>query len=222
MKVFTMVFSPIEVNTYIVADPSGKCIVIDCGCYTEEEFEKLTSFIKSENLKPVLLLNTHCHLDHIFGNGRFFSEYGLGTLCHKEEEKNRKNAVMFAGFFGLQMDEPPEPAGLIEDNQTIVSEILNFKALHVPGHSPGSLAFYCEKGNMVFTGDALFAGTIGRTDLPGGDYNTLVNSIKNKLFTLPPSTVVYPGHGKKTTIGNEIATNPFLMDKRKNNPGSTI
>jgi glyoxylase-like metal-dependent hydrolase (beta-lactamase superfamily II) len=96
MKVFTMVFSPIEVNTYIVADPSGKCIVIDCGCYTEEEFEKLTSFIKSENLKPVLLLNTHCHLDHIFGNGRFFSEYGLGTLCHKEEEKNRKNAVMFA------------------------------------------------------------------------------------------------------------------------------
>jgi glyoxylase-like metal-dependent hydrolase (beta-lactamase superfamily II) len=210
MQIYRLVFSPIEVNTYIIADDDNKCAVIDCGCYTEQEFKEFTDFLEKKNLEPVLLLNTHCHLDHIFGNGRFLEKYKLGSLSHSGDEMNRKNSVKQALFFGLKMEAPPEPAGLIEDGQIITFGPAKLKALHVPGHSPGSLAFYIEKDGIVFTGDSLFAGSIGRTDLPGGNYDTLINSIKTKLFTLPAETVVYPGHHGSTTIGQEIDTNPYF------------
>ena len=128
------------------------------------------------------------------------------------DEMNRKNAVQHAMLFGLTMDNPPEPQGFIKDNQIVTFGTIELLALHVPGHTAGSLAFYSEKNNCVFTGDALFAGSIGRTDLPGGDFDTLIKSIKNKLFVLPPSTVVYSGHGNETTIGNEIKSNPYFND----------
>ncbi len=211
MEIYRLVFSPISVNTYILADSDNKCAVIDCGCYIEEEFRQLTDFLDDKELVPVLLLNTHCHLDHIFGNGWFLAKYGLGTLCHQGDEMNRKNAVKQAMFFGLKMDTPPEPAGFIEDGQIVSFGKVILKALHVPGHSPGSLAFYCEKEGVVFTGDALFAGSIGRTDLPGGDYGSLIKCIKEKLFTLPENTVVYPGHYGSTTIGEAIKTNPYFV-----------
>ena len=123
---------------------------------------------------------------------------------------NRKNAVQHALLFGLKMDDPPEPEGFIEDSQTVTFGTTKLIALHVPGHTPGSLAFYCEKNGCVFTGDALFSGSIGRTDLPGGNFETLINSIKNKLFVLPPATIVYPGHGNETTIEREMKTNPYF------------
>lgn len=211
MEIYRFVFSPIDVNTYILADSENKCVVIDCGCYDEGEFRQLAGFIEDKKLVPVLLLNTHCHLDHIFGNGRFLEKYGLRTLCHSGDEMNRKNAVKQAMLFGLKMEAPPEPARFIEDGEIISSGPVKFKALHVPGHSPGSIAFYCENEGVVFTGDALFAGSMGRTDLPGGDYNTLMKSISEKLFTLPEKTVVYPGHYGSTTIGEEIKTNPFFV-----------
>ena len=210
METYRLVFSPIDVNTYILADKDNKCAIIDCGCYTEQEFKQFTDFLEKKNLEPVLLLNTHCHLDHIFGNGKFLEKYKLGTFCHSGDEMNRKNSVKQAMFFGLKMDAPPEPAGFIEDGQIILSGLAKLKALHVPGHSPGSIAFYIEKEGIVFTGDALFAGSIGRTDLPGGDFDTLINSIKTKLFTLPAETVVYPGHYGSTTVGKEINTNPYF------------
>lgn len=205
-----MVFSPIEVNTYILADNFGKCVVIDCGCYTETEFEKFTGFLEKKHLEPVLLLDTHCHLDHIFGNRRFMEKYKIGAFCHKDEKKNREDSVLHAHFFGLEMDTPPEPAGLLTDQQEIFFGSVILKALHVPGHSAGSLAFYCEEAGIVFTGDALFSGNIGRTDLPGGNYESLINSITRQLFVLPSATIVYPGHGDSTTIGNEIKTNPYF------------
>lgn len=210
MEIFKLVFSPIEVNTYIFADQDRKCAVIDCGCYNEAEFKLLTGFLEEKELQPVLLLNTHCHLDHIFGNKLFLEKYNLGAFCHREEEMNRKNCLKHAIFFGLTMDIPPEPAGLIDDGQIISFGSVKLKALHVPGHSPGSLAFYCEEVKTVFTGDALFAGSIGRSDIPGGNHDTLIKSIKNKLFTLPPETVVYPGHGESSSIGEEIRTNPYF------------
>lgn len=210
MEIYKLVFSPIEVNTYILADKDNKCAVIDCGCYTREEFEQLTDFLENKNLDPVLLLNTHCHPDHIFGNGRFLQKYGLGSLCHAGEEINIKNSIKFAEFIGLSMQTPPEPAGLIDDEQIIFFGSVTLKALHVPGHSQGSLAFYSEKEGVVFTGDALFAGSIGRTDLPGSDYDTLINSIKTKLLVLPPETVVYPGHYGSTTIGSCKEDHYFL------------
>lgn len=212
MKIHKLVFSPIEVNTYILYDESGDCAILDCGCYDKKETDKFEKFISSKNLKPVLLLNTHCHLDHIFGNKFILEKYGLRPFSGELDEMNRKNALQHAMIFGLTMENPPEPQGFIEDNQTVKFGANELLALHVPGHSPGSLAFYSSNDNCVFTGDALFAGSIGRTDLPGGDFNTLIKSIKNKLFVLPPSTVVYAGHGNETTIGNEIKSNPYFDD----------
>lgn len=210
MKIYKLVFSPIEVNTYILADDSGDCAIIDCGCYDKKEFEKLSGFIEEKGIKPVLLLNTHSHLDHIFGNNFILERYGLKTYSSELDEMNRKSAVHHAMLFGLTMDEPPEPQGFITDNQVIAFGKTSLRALHVPGHTSGSIAFYSEADNCVFTGDALFSGSIGRTDLPGGNYETLMNSIRNKLFVLPPSTIVYPGHGEKTTIDHEIKTNPYF------------
>lgn len=210
MKIFKLVFSPIEVNTYILVDKSGDCAIIDCGCYDKEECEKLEAIIKNENVKPVLLLNTHCHLDHVFGNRFILEKYGLKTFSNELDEMNRKEAVQHAMLFGLTMEEPPEPAGFISDNQLVMFGTTELKALHVPGHTLGSLAFYSEKNECVFTGDALFAGSIGRTDLPGGDFDTLISGIKKKLFVLPPSTIVYAGHGDETTIGKEIKSNPYF------------
>jgi hydroxyacylglutathione hydrolase len=214
MEIFRLVFSPIEVNTYILADQDGKCAVIDCGCYDKAEFERLTGFLEIKDLQPVLLLNTHCHLDHIFGNGMFLEKYNLGAFCHEEEEMNRRICVQHAMLFGLTMDAPPKPSGLINDGQSVSFGTVNLKALHVPGHSPGSLAFYSEENKVVFTGDALFEGGIGRTDLPGGNYDVLLNSIRTRLFVLPPATIVYPGHGESTTIGDEMKFNPYFMSDR--------
>jgi hydroxyacylglutathione hydrolase len=211
MKIYKLVFSPIEVNTYILEDESGDCAIIDCGCYGREESDRLADFIKNKNINPVLLLNTHCHLDHIFGNKFILERFNLRAYSNENDEINRKDAVQHAMLFGLTMNDPPEPAGFLTDNQTIIFGRTELAALFVPGHSPGSLSFYCKKDNCVFSGDALFAGSIGRTDLPGGDYDTLIKSITNKLFVLPPSTIVYPGHGKETTIEQEIRSNPFFV-----------
>jgi hydroxyacylglutathione hydrolase len=211
MEIYKLVFNPIDVNTYILADESGDCAIIDCGCYDRGEFIELTDLIEEKKLKPVLLLNTHCHLDHIFGNRFMLEKYNLGTFCHKEDERNRDNAVNHAIMFGLSMEIPPVPAGFLTDNQTVSFGTTELVVLHVPGHSHGSVAFYSRNNKTVFTGDALFAGSIGRTDLPGGNYETLINSIIKKLFTLPAETVVYPGHGNETTIGTEIESNPYFI-----------
>jgi glyoxylase-like metal-dependent hydrolase (beta-lactamase superfamily II) len=211
MEIYKLVFNPIEVNTYILADQSGDCAIIDCGCYDRNEFSELTDLILEKNLKPVLLLNTHCHLDHVFGNGFILVKFSLGSFFHKEDEPNRKNAVNHAIMFGLSMETPPGPTGYLKDGQKVSFGNTDLVALHVPGHSRGSLAFYSKKDNAVFTGDALFAGSIGRTDLPGGDFNTIISSIKNKLFTLPLDTDVYPGHGEKTSIRIELESNPYFI-----------
>jgi len=210
MKIYRFVFSPIEVNTYILADDSGDCAIIDCGCYDKKESEELEFFIKDKRINPVLLLNTHCHLDHVFGNRFILEKYGLRTLSCEFDELNRKDASQHSLLFGLTMENPPEPAAFLTDNQKVVFGKTELVVLLVPGHTEGSIAFYSEKNDCVFTGDALFAGSIGRTDLPGGNYDTLINSIRNKLFVLPGSTIVYPGHGKETSIEKEIKTNPFF------------
>lgn len=211
MEIYKMVFSPIQVNTYILEDESGDCAIIDCGCYDDTEFSRLVSFIEKKKINPVLLLNTHCHLDHIFGNGFMLKKYGLRTHSGELDEINRKNAVQHALMFGLNMDPPPEPEAFIRHDQVLSFGSTELVALHVPGHAPGGLAFYSKKNGVVFTGDALFAGSIGRSDLPGGDHEQLLESIKENLFVLPSETVVYSGHGEDTTIGNEIRTNPFFL-----------
>lgn len=211
MEVFRFVFSPIDVNTYIVADETGECAVIDCGCYDREEFSRFRAFIDEKKLRPVLLLNTHCHLDHIFGNRFMLEDFGLYSYFNREDEENREKAVTHAMFFGLSMEPPPVPGGFVTDSEQVAFGNSVMTALHVPGHSKGSLAFYSKNDSVVFTGDALFAGSIGRTDLLGGDYDTLIRSIRTKLFTLPGNTVVYPGHGESTSIRREMITNPYFI-----------
>ncbi len=210
MKIDRLVFSPIEVNTYIIDDEKGNCAIIDCGCYSLEEFNELKGFLMQRELKPVLLLNTHMHLDHIFGNAMMFSEYGLLTHATAEEESNRQAATNHALMFGMKMDEPPVIGTLISPNQLISFGDIKFKSLFVPGHTSGSVAYYAEDHNVVFTGDALFNGSIGRSDLPGGNHETLIKSINKELLSLKSETVVYPGHGNTTTIGFEKENNPYL------------
>ena len=210
MKVYKFVFSPIQVNTYVLADISGECAIIDCGCYDRNEFSGLVNLLESNRLKPVLLLNTHCHLDHIFGNSFILDKYKLRPYSNQLEEPNRKYAVNHALMFGLSMNAPPEPAGFISDNEKVTFGNTTLLALHVPGHTAGSLAYYCETDKCVFTGDALFAGSIGRADLPGGNFDTLIKSIKTQLLPLPGETVVYSGHGPETTIEKEMRTNQYL------------
>ena len=211
MEVFKLVFSPIQVNTYVLADQTGDCAIIDCGCYDRNEFSALVGVIESGKLNPVLLLNTHCHLDHIFGNRFIYNKYRLSPFSNELEELNRKNAVNHALLFGLSMDSPPEPAGFISDQQKLIFGGTTLLALHVPGHTAGSIAYYSKSDSCVFTGDALFAGSIGRTDLPGGNFETLLESIRNQLLTLPGETVVYSGHGPETTIEKEKNTNQYLI-----------
>ncbi len=213
MEIRTLVFNPISVNTYILSDGSGECAIIDCGCYDSFESEELISFLDGEKLKPVLLLNTHCHLDHIFGDSLMLEKYGLRALCHHDDLMNRKRAVDHARMFGLYMEPPPEPAGYLSGGERVRFGNSELDVIHVPGHAPGSLAFYSKNEKSVFTGDALFEGSIGRSDLPGGNHETLLNSIREKLFILPADTVVYPGHGNTTVIGDELRFNPYFIHK---------
>ncbi|HAX93103.1 MAG TPA: MBL fold hydrolase [Bacteroidales bacterium] len=213
MEIRKLVFNPISVNTYVLSDGSGDCAIIDCGCYDSFESEELTALLEDGNLKPVLLLNTHCHLDHIFGDRLMLEKYGLGALCHHDDLMNRKRAVDHARMFGLSMEHPPEPAGYLSGGEKVRFGNSELEVIHVPGHAPGSLAFYSKPDKSVFTGDALFEGSIGRTDLPGGNHETLLNSIRDRLFILPADTVVYPGHGNSTLIGDELRFNPYFIHK---------
>ena len=210
MKIFRQVFSPIQVNTYTLKGNGRECIIIDCGCYDSNEEERFEVFLKSHDLKPALLLNTHCHLDHVFGNGFMNRRYGLKSRADELDLSNLKSAPAHAMIFGLSMDKPPETGDPLKDGDQIVLGDLECEVISVPGHTAGSLAFYFPSAGAVFTGDALFAGSIGRTDLEGGDFETLVKSISTRLFSLPDDTVVYPGHGPETTIGHEKKTNPFF------------
>ena len=206
-------FNPFQENTYVLYDDTKECIIIDPGCFTPPEKEELRNFIESAELKPVRLINTHCHLDHIFGN-KFVSEtYNLPLEIHKGELPVLESAPMVCQNYGIPYPEPsPAPERFIEEGDIITFGNTSLKTYFTPGHSPASISFYCEASNFLIAGDVLFHGSIGRTDLPGGDFATLINSIKTQLFTLPDEVKVYAGHGPATTIGFEKNNNPFLQN----------
>ncbi len=205
-----IVFNAFQVNTYLVWDESGDCLVIDPAFYSREEQEALISIIHKKGLTIKGQLNTHCHVDHILGVDFMKTEFGCPVRAHREELKIITNAPLMGDLFGWSV-EPIDGIDefLLENNDIHLGKHL-LKTLHVPGHSPGSVALYSKEGGFVITGDALFQGSIGRTDLPGGDYDTLIKSIREKLLTLPPETLVFPGHGPSSTIGHERDENPYL------------
>lgn len=206
-------FNPFEENTYILYNNDGDCCIIDPGCYTPDEQKQLHDFINTNDLHPVYLLNTHCHLDHIFGNTFVSETWKLPLHLHKKELPVLEFAPASAAMYGL----PPFKTDAMEmifleeyDQIKIGNDIL--KILFTPGHSPGSISFYNEADEYVISGDALFSGSVGRTDLPGGDFQQLEQSIKTRLYTLPEITKVHPGHGGGTSISFEKKNNPFVRE----------
>lgn len=209
IKVF--IFNPFQENTYILHDETNESVIIDAGCISDSEKKQLQQYILENNLTVKHLLNTHLHLDHQFGNKFIFDTYQIAPEAHHEDEFLLENVVAQARSYGFQINESAQKIGnYIDENQEIVFGNSILKVIHVPGHSPGHLAFYLEAEEAIFVGDVLFKGSIGRSDLPKGDFATLIRSIKNKLMPLPDSTVVYSGHGPITSIGDEKLNNPYL------------
>ncbi len=204
-------FSPIQENTYILYNEFNECIIIDPGCYFDEEKEALSAFITGQGLTPVMLLNTHCHLDHVFGNKFVAETYGLKLHIHKGEKQVLDFAPASGLMYNMPFDNYAGEIEFLEAGSTIKLGADELKILFTPGHSPGSLSFYSQADGFVISGDVLFYRSIGRTDLPGGNFDTLVNSIRTQLFVLPEDTRVYSGHGPLTKIGDEKRENPFLM-----------
>jgi hydroxyacylglutathione hydrolase len=208
VKAFT--FNPVQENTYILYNDQKECCIIDPGCYFKEENAELKNYIENSGLKPVLLLNTHCHLDHIFGNKFVHDTWGLLLHIHQNEKKVLEFGPASGLMYNLPFENYNAELKFIKPGEPIKLETDELEIRFTPGHSPGSVSFYNKPGGFVIGGDVLFNGSIGRTDLPGGDFNTLVTSIRNQLFTLPDETIVYSGHGPETTIGFEKKNNPFV------------
>jgi hydroxyacylglutathione hydrolase len=208
VKVLT--FSPVQENTYILFNKEKEAIIIDPGCYGNEEEEKLRHFIEKEGLTPRLLLNTHCHLDHIFGMKFVAETWNLIPHIHPLEKPVLEYGPVAGLMWNLPFDVYNGPLAFLEEGTVtgLVGDPLEI--FFTPGHSPGSISFYNAAGGFVVSGDVLFRGSIGRTDLPGGNFNTLASSIRDKLYMLPEETVVYSGHGATTTIGTEKKTNAYV------------
>ena len=204
------VFNPFQENTFVVYDETNEAIIVDAGCYADNEKNILASFISDNQLKPVLTVNTHCHIDHVVGINYVKENYQIPLQTNKNEEMLLQASLEQGKIFGLNMDTPPAIDHYISDGDTIKFGNSELSVISVPGHSPGSVALYSMPDKAIIVGDVLFDGSIGRTDLPGGSYDTLINSIRTKLMVLPDDVTVYPGHGPSTTIGKEHDTNPFL------------
>ncbi|HMW38437.1 MAG: MBL fold metallo-hydrolase [Saprospiraceae bacterium] len=208
IKCFTV--NPFYENTYLIWDKHGVAAVIDPGFYSKAEWNSFASFISDHQLILSDVILTHAHLDHIFGCEEIYRNFGLRPRMHADEISLYHGANQVAAMYGLDHFEYPPAGDLLSNNEVLHVGQLQLKILYTPGHSPGGISLYSEAAGLVFSGDALFEGSIGRTDLPGGNMEILRSSIRNQLFTLPSETTVYSGHGGVTAIGQEILTNPFF------------
>jgi glyoxylase-like metal-dependent hydrolase (beta-lactamase superfamily II) len=209
MKVHQFTFSPFQENTYILTE-SNKCLIIDPGCYDQTERNILFNFIKQKDLEPLAIVNTHCHIDHVFGVKAVVDEYQIPFLCDSRDMDNLKRSANMASQYGLDFDEAPEPNAFLDElkNYSFGPGLLELR--FTPGHAPGHQCFVNHDEKWVIAGDTLFQLSIGRTDLPGGNHQELLNSIKRELFSLPDDYQVFSGHGASTNIGFEKKHNPFM------------
>ncbi|MEO8794567.1 MAG: MBL fold metallo-hydrolase [Daejeonella sp.] len=208
IKSFTC--NPYQENTYLLYDESKECVIIDPGMYSGDEQNAVLKFIAENKLKPVLLLNTHCHIDHVLGNKFIYDTYGLLPQFHEGEKPLLAAVVSYAPQMGIRYEVSPLPEIYLEESGHIEFGNSRLDFIFAPGHSPAHLCFYSKADKFVIGGDVLFYQSIGRTDLPGGNHDQLLKSIRENLFTLPDEVKVYPGHGPATTIGFEKVNNPFL------------
>ena len=210
IKIKKFTFNPIQENTYVLYDETGECVIVDAGCYFDYEQKELADFIEEKQLKPVKLVNTHCHFDHVFGIRYCRAKYNIPFLAHREDLFLIENMVEHGDRFGIPTEPVEGPDAFINEGDLIQFGNSVLELIYVPGHSPGSLVLYNPEQHFMLAGDVLFYGSIGRTDLPKGSYEQLISNIKMKLLVLPEETLVYSGHGTETSIGFEKQSNPFL------------
>lgn len=210
MEIKKFVFSPFMENTYIISNENRECLIIDPGCYDANEQKALENYITERGLTPKLLLNTHCHLDHVFGNAFVMDKYKIPLAMHQLDLPTLAMGERSAMMYGLSLMPSPEPTQFLGEGDVVELGEIKLEVIFVPGHAPGHIVFYNKDEGYVINGDVLFQESIGRTDLPGGDHATLLKNIKEKMYQLPDETIVYCGHGEETTIGHEKKYNPFV------------
>jgi glyoxylase-like metal-dependent hydrolase (beta-lactamase superfamily II) len=212
IKIKKFTFNPFQVNTFILWDETKECAIIDPGCYEQYEKEQLLQFIDDERLKPVSLINTHSHIDHIIGNHFVAGKYGLKLATHEDGKRYVEHAGQSAHVYGFEGVTFIQPELFVKEGERVGFGNSSLAVIETPGHAEGSICLISEEQKFVIVGDVLFLQSIGRTDLPGGDFNLLLQNIKEKLFTLDDEYTVYCGHGPETKIGMEKVQNPFLQD----------
>lgn len=212
LKIKSFVFSPFYENTYVLSDETKEAVIIDPGCYERWEKQDLKEYIERTGLKVVKLLNTHCHIDHVFGNDFVIRTWKVPFYAHKLDLPNLQRAATYGQLFGVSPDPSPDPDHFLEEGDVVEFGNTKLEVLFVPGHAPGHVAFFHRSSQELFSGDVLFRGSIGRVDLPGGNYETLMTSIEEKVLPLGDDVTVYSGHGETTTIGDERRRNPFIRE----------
>ena len=210
MQIKAFTFNPFEENTFVLYDETGEGIIIDPGCYEQREREALQTFVAEEELTIKHLINTHCHIDHVLGNAWAARTFGLVLTMHRLDLPTLKANEVVGPNYGFAQYEALSPTHFFDDGDTVSFGNTTLEVRFTPGHAPGHVVLYHAPTQVVIGGDVLFRGSIGRTDLPGGDFDTLARSIRHQLYTLPDAVTVYPGHGPETTIGFEKANNPFV------------
>lgn len=209
LKIESFTFNAFQENTFVVSDQTNECIIIDPGCYEKSEGDALIEYIADEALKVTAIINTHCHIDHVLGNYRMKEVFKTKLWINRIEEPYLRAVKTYAPNYGFNLYQESSPDGFIDEKEFVTVGTHELEVLFVPGHSPGHIALYDEQEKIILAGDVLFRNSIGRTDLPGGDHDTLIHSIQHKLFQLPDDVTVYCGHGPETTIGYEKKTNPY-------------
>lgn len=209
IQVKSFTFNPFLENTYVLYDDSNECIIIDPGCYEQYEKQVLSDFVTENNLEVVRLLNTHCHIDHVFGNQYIKDTYKVDLEIHKADEETLRAVKVYAPSYGFQHFQESVAEKFLSEGDVVEFGNSQLAILFVPGHAPGHIAFYNKEQKICIGGDVLFRESIGRTDLPGGNHDQLIRSIQNNMFLLDDDTTVYCGHGPSTTIGHEKKYNPF-------------
>lgn len=210
MTVSSFTFNAFSENTYVLHDETKECVIIDPGCYDKKEQDTLRNFVSENDLKVVTLLNTHCHIDHVFGNKFVQDTYQVPFLIHEKDLPTLNAVPVYAPSYGFPHYNPASPTDFLTEGEKITFGNTTLEILFTPGHAPGHVVFYNKEASICIGGDVLFQRSIGRTDLPGGNFDTLIQSIRTQLFILPDAVKVYPGHGPSTTIGEEKKLNPFL------------
>lgn len=206
-----MVFNPFQENTYLLYDETKDCAIIDPGMLSLAEQKSFVDAIDQLGLNPVMALQTHLHVDHVFGCGFVLEKYGLAPQAHASDEFFIENTQSYARQFGFELEKnPPALGSYLKQDDVIQLGNSKLVVIHVPGHSPGGILFYNSLSGILVSGDVLFQGSIGRSDLPGGNQHELIDGIQEKIMVLPDHVKVYPGHGPSTTIGFERINNPYL------------